>query len=120
MQIAYRVQDKTRSYFFSFHREKGEEVDKALEETGRSIGFSVNQRNIFRSDTPFEISTISKFITSRTIGKADSSTLSSSDGVTNMAEIGACHGKVYLAHSVEIVFQMQGQFFTDGEDAPCI
>ena len=119
-QIAYRVQDKTRGGFFSFHREKGEKVDKALEKTRRSIGFSVNQRNIFRSDTPFEISIISKLITSRTIGKADSSILSSSDCVTNMAEIMACYGKVYLAYPLEIVFQIQGQLFIDGENMPRI
>ena len=37
-----------------------------------------------------------------------------------MAEIRACHGKVYLAHLLEIVLQVQGQCFADEENTPCI
>jgi len=107
-KIADRVQHKAGSGFFSFHREIRKEVHKALEETQLFGSISFNKAYILWSDCPFECLAVPKFVSSCSIGKADSGVLSSSYLIANVTEIRACHSKVYLAYFSEIALQRQG------------
>ena len=122
MDIAHGVQnDGRRNGFFPFHREKGKEVHKALEDTERSVArSSCNHGYILWGNRSLECLVAPKLIPSCAIWEADGRVLSSSHFVTNMTEIRTCHGKVYPAYLSEIALQMQGQRFADGEDTPCI
>ncbi|MBR8709851.1 hypothetical protein IX321_002674 [Bacteroides pyogenes] len=122
VDIAHRIQnDGGRNGFFSFHREMGKEVHKALEDAERSVArFFCNHGYILWGDCSLECLVVPKFIPSCTIGKADGRVFTSSYFVTNMTEIRACHGRVYLTYLSKIVLQILGQFFADEENAPYI
>ena len=108
MDITHGVQnDGRRNDFFPFHREKDKEVHNPLENAQRGVvRLSCNHGNILRSDCAFECLVVPKLIPSYTIGKANGGVFSSSYLIANVMEIGACHGKVYLAYLSEIALQM--------------
>lgn len=89
MDIAYGVQHNAGSDFFSFHREIGKEVHKALEDAVRDVvRISCNHGYVLWGNCSLECLVVPKLISSCTVGKSYGDVSSSSHLIAYGTQIG--------------------------------